>query len=721
MCVNLVENFYFLFSLVIMALAADRKRDRLDQFMDRMDDPDHWRKIPGFEDQPLTREELNILFRIQSGDIADLTVDPCAPMVEFFSSVVSKVPVGITGYERKDKFLPSKSEAKMVKKLVKAIRNGLIKVDNNETKSHNKHIRLYDLWTTIEDINNQRQSSKDEGRLPAPKMPLPGHEESYRPPSEYTSTPEEIQKWKDLQNRAPKSAKKWIPISYSCLRHIPAYPHLLQERFSRCLDLYLCPRIQRTKLQIDPESLLPKLPDPKELGPYPTNCSAQYILPKGIESFLMSNYGNMQESSKQTVQADAALENTSGIETKKSIGSVCYDPTGHWMATFNGINESGTGTGLLCIWDVFTTRLLYTWHIHDTKAAYGVFIAWNPNPDLPILAIASGSTIRLLSLAELVATPRIIQNTKKFLLSSITSQKKKSLSRFVTWRQSYPAKESELDNSTLNTKLIYPASISTAASSMLTAIDISVPYVVFKHVSWHRRGDYLVSVASILPERVLASMGYAEHTQYPAMLQVMIHQCSTAITQAPFSKVDKRCSKAVFHPTKPQLYVSYEKSIRHYNLAEHALLKKLDCNSSMISSFAVHPRTGDHIIACDGVESRAYWFDMDYSSLPYRTLNPHQASNPVTLKQGAFHSKYPLFAICSRSSEGGSVYIYHGMVYDDLLQNPLIVPLKRLQIPKIAKQSHTLEDIAFHPFQPWIVTSLGGSAHAATLFVPTVH
>lgn len=33
---------------------------------------------------------------------------------------------------------------------------------------------------------------------------------------------------------------------------------------------YLCPRATKRRLQVDPETLLPKLPSPEELRPYPT-------------------------------------------------------------------------------------------------------------------------------------------------------------------------------------------------------------------------------------------------------------------------------------------------------------------------------------------------------------------------------------------------------------------------------------------------------------------
>ena len=35
---------------------------------------------------------------------------------------------------------------------------------------------------------------------------------------------------------------------YASLREVPAYPRFIQERFERCLDLYLCPRQRRMKV-----------------------------------------------------------------------------------------------------------------------------------------------------------------------------------------------------------------------------------------------------------------------------------------------------------------------------------------------------------------------------------------------------------------------------------------------------------------------------------------
>ena len=60
-----------------------------------------------------------------------------------------------------------------------------------------------------------------------------------------------------------------------------------------------------------------------------------------------------------------------------------------------------------------------------------------------------------------------------------------------------------------------------------------------------------------------------------------------------------------------------------------------------------------------------------------------------------------MFASCS---DDGAAHIFHGMVYNDLLQNPLLVPVKILKGHTIV-DDYGIMDCAFHPTQPWIVTS----------------
>lgn len=66
-----------------------------------------------------------------------------------------------------------------------------------------------------------------------------------------------------------------------------------------------------------------------------------------------------------------------------------------------------------------------------------------------------------------------------------------------------------------------------------------------------------------------------------------------------------------------------------------------------------------------------------------------------------FHRKYPLFA---SSSDDGKIVVCHGMVYNDLAQNALIVPVKVLIPKKTHKEEKTLEipKCIFHPERPWL-------------------
>ena len=110
--------------------------------------------------------------------------------------------------------------------------------------------------------------------VPAPKLPPPGYEESYHPPPEYLPDAKEKADWAQLDEE--ERERDFLPEDHSALRKVPGYAQFVKEKFERCLDLYLAPRVRRSKLNIDPESLLPQLPDPRELKPFPTTCATLY-------------------------------------------------------------------------------------------------------------------------------------------------------------------------------------------------------------------------------------------------------------------------------------------------------------------------------------------------------------------------------------------------------------------------------------------------------------
>lgn len=99
----------------------------------------------------------------------------------------------------------------------------------------------------------------------------------------------------------------------------------------------------------------------------------------------------------------------------------------------------------------------------------------------------------------------------------------------------------------------------------------------------------------------------------------------------------------------------------------------------------------------------------------------------AAVRSVAYHKRYPLFA---SGSDDRKLIVSHGMVYkyvieligfsfvhiivyqfsisimifSDLLQNPLIVPLKQLQTHE-PHEDFGILDVTFHPLQPWVFSS----------------
>ena len=81
----------------------------------------------------------------------------------------------------------------------------------------------------------------------------------------------EKRKWEDMDPE--ERDKNYLPQKFACLRRVPLYGNFVKERYDRCLDLYLCPRSLKRKMNIDRSVLLPQLPNISELRPFPTTQS----------------------------------------------------------------------------------------------------------------------------------------------------------------------------------------------------------------------------------------------------------------------------------------------------------------------------------------------------------------------------------------------------------------------------------------------------------------
>jgi ribosome biogenesis protein ERB1 len=200
---------------------------------------------------------------------------------------------------------------------------------------------------------------------------------------------------------------------------------------------------------------------------------------------------------------------------------------------------------------------------------------------------------------------------------------------------------------------------------------------------WQAKGDYFCTVS---PKAGAAA--------------VLVHQLSKGHSQQPFSKAKGESQLACFHPNKPFMFVASQQHVRIYHLVKQALVKRLITGCRWISSMDVH-HSGDHLIV-GSLDRRVLWFDLDLSPSPYKTLKYHERA----VRACRFARRYPLMA---SASDDGVVHVFHAMVYDDLMKNPLVVPVKILRGHEITSTggSSKLGVLAccWHPTQPWLFTA----------------
>ena len=237
-------------------------------------------------------------------------------------------------------------------KIVRAIRQG--KIVRKPPPKPRAQTASYDIWSSDPPTTKIQQDVKipTTQRIPAPKLKLPEHDESYNPPAEYLPTEEERKEWEDLDEEDRE--RNYLSKKYGSLRLVPAWAEFVKERFERCLDLYLAPRVQKNRLNIDPDSLIPKLPSPRDLRPFPTRIGVVY-------------------------------EGHTGWIRATSI-----DPTGLWVAT-------GSDDGSVRVWELATGREIWKWmYPHHGQDDVVYAMNWNPVKEIGVLVVAVGDIIYVL-------------------------------------------------------------------------------------------------------------------------------------------------------------------------------------------------------------------------------------------------------------------------------------------------------------------------------------
>uniref|UniRef100_A0A1Q3EXB7 Ribosome biogenesis protein BOP1 homolog n=1 Tax=Culex tarsalis TaxID=7177 RepID=A0A1Q3EXB7_CULTA len=584
------------------------KLDTIDEFLKRMEDPNFWRTVKDpqtGQNVVLSDEDVGLIKRIMAGRNPDQQYNDYEPWIEWFTSEVEKMPIrNIPDHKRS--FLPSKSEKQKVGRLVHALKMGWVKTraETERLAAAAKGPKFYMVWDSD---HGKEDIRRIHDHVVAPKRPLPGHAESYNPPPEYLFNERELAEWNSHEEEPWRRKLHYIPQKFNSLREVPYYAQYVRERFLRCLDLYLCPRGKRTRVTVGPEYLIPKLPSPKDLQPFPT-----------LQNLVYRGHTDM-------------------------IRTISIEPKGEYLVT-------GSDDQTIKIWEVSTARCIKTIPTGDVVRS----VAWCPNVKISLIAVASGK--RTLLINPHVGDSLISKKTDDLLAEA--------------------PKHEVVDNERISTAVQW---VEVAEEEHKAGFRIVINHFrEIKQVTWHGRGDYF---ATVMPEAQNRS--------------VLIHQLSKRRSQFPFSKSKGLIQCVLFHPVKPCLFVATQRHIRVYDLVKQELLKKLFPSCKWISSMAIHPK-GDNLLVAT-YEKKMMWFDLDLSTRPYQQLKLHFSA----IRNVAFHQRYPLFA---SASDDRSVIVSHGMVYNDLMQNALIVPLRRLENHERVNDFGAF-DVVFHPTQPWLFSS----------------
>jgi WD40 repeat protein len=672
-------------------------------------------------------------------------------------------------------------QLRKVLRIAKAIKEGRWKREPPKSATARP---LYLLWEADTDAVAGYDGGKRRGptAISAPKELPPGHASSYNPPPEYLLTDEEKKAWEecDPRERARRGMPSFLPVRFTSLRHVPLYKPGIRERFERCLDLYLCPRAVKDKLSIsDPSTLLPKLPDPSELRPFPSTLGIDF---RGGHDLFGAR-----------------------------VRSISVDPTGMWLAS---CGDDKT----VRLWDTMTGKCVRTWgtptkstttnassSAATTDAAApssssSLFaevpqqVAWCPNASIALIAVAEGNRIHLLYPGTALAwnaqttfdairgarqgeaaaakagsskddedddssddgdssdeegetsdsgSEDENQDAAAIAKRKLEAAKAKKGGKAAAARKTVALddegemkeeeeEEEEGESSDSDSdahsdedgkkgKKAKGSSESALTSSASSASSIPVrkakwtqsdkafpltsaallrrpgalggssdlyatSLVTIEHshqvkkLSWQAKGDYLVAV---LPN---ASSG-----------SVMVHQISRRASTSPFTKAHGIPQAAMFHPTKPLLYVANQHNVRVWDLATQELETKLEAGVKWLSTIDIHP-SGDHLI-CGSFDARTVWFDTTLSQKPFKTLKYHDKG----VRRAIFHRSSPLMAT---ASDDGTLHVFHARVFDgpedEFGKNPLIVPLKVLRGHAKTSEGLGVLDAVFHPTQPWL-------------------
>lgn len=616
------------------------KRDTLDELVKRVDEPNKLEVFDEYNDRwvQISKSDVTMILDIMKGRFPT-GVNPYRHNPEF--EYDSRFPMVNTMKSKKSFLGINIGDVKQIEKLRKKIQSGWIPLFRREWK---KPETLYLMWGPDGRIIDQEGIKRTE-KLRAPKERLPVHADSYNPSQEFVSEDRVI---------------------YKSLREIPQPKNYVTNRLQRCLDLYLCPRVRTKKKKIDnPEDLLPNLPDPSELRPFP---EFQTLIYEGHRAY---------------------------------VRSISVNPTGtHFV--------SGDADGILKLWEISTGRCIRTWNfgeMHQENPSIK-WIEWNPNAQLNLFMIAIDNYVYLIHSVE-SGTDKVNEVTEA-LFPQTEYEKEPEIEIFndddtlledgqstqINKEKTNIGDDDEQDEEIIKSKSIKNRSKvlimwkffrqSTDKKYRDQGILMRIDHLMaVTQITWHSAGDYF---ATLSPD--------ANNDG------IIVHQLSRRHSMKPFKKrfehKGQKVVRVLFHPTRHFFYMVLPRKVRIFNLIsqkQKKILKRSVCK--YISDVDIHPQ-GEHVVT-GGLDRRLEFFEAEISKTPSHSLKYHKKA----IRRVRFHKRYPLFATCS---DDGLIHVFHCTVYDDWLKDPLIVPVKILK-GHVIHNSLGVMDIAWHPTQPWILTA----------------
>lgn len=269
------------------------EQDEVEKFLMKAKSKDWWRNITDEMNNKtvfLSDQDLAIIKRIRAGMYASTKVKDND---DYFEQNIPYQLYPLSNHmSSKKAFEPSHNEKKMINRLAKLIEDGLVKVEK-EKKQADFFGDLADIWK----FENSSSLAYHPGMgYTMPKPDAPDNDVSYN-----FNTDENTQ------------------IS---LRKIPKFDKLIEEQYDRLNDIYNSARVIRKKLDLNEKNILPEVPEPSELKPFPTK------------------------------------DNIINRAHKTSINALCIEASGDYLI-------SGDMSGILYFSDIITSKVLLNVYLED--------------------------------------------------------------------------------------------------------------------------------------------------------------------------------------------------------------------------------------------------------------------------------------------------------------------------------------------------------------------